>query len=283
MGLFSKGKDLLGGKGVTVEFTRLERQDPATASFPVTDSVFKGNYVVKADKDAVILKHKHRAYIALARNGYDDEHPLSSSVHDKRTDIIGADIKWPYKIKAGETKQDGFLISDIDIPAVLQRIGIYDPNVAVHDPSIRLVIEVVADVKGSPFDPKAKVEVALTGDEASAPSPQASAPKRPLVYYEDGYYPATILESNPQGHHIQWDDGTDSWEPPQALLPTWETPPHPSQLAPGQTVVAFFQEGFYRSSVKSVDPGDMVNPAKVLILWDDQTESWVSINDVRMV
>jgi hypothetical protein len=31
-----------------------------------------------------------------------------------------------------------------------------------------------------------------------------------------------------------------------------------------------------------VDPGDMVNPAKVSIQWDDGTESWVGIHDVRL-
>ena len=278
MGLFGKGK------AVTVELTRLERQDPGTARFPVTDSVFKGNYLVKADKPAVVLKHKHRAYLKVNRDGFDDEYPLSYDVHDKRTDIIGADIKWPYELAAGQSKEDGFILSDIDIPGQLAKLGYHDPNMAVGNPAIRLVIEVVADVKGSPFDPKVTAEVALTGDEASAPSPQASAgPARPLVWYEDGYYPATITETTPQGHHIQWDDGSDSWVAPEAVLASWQSVPHPTQLAPGQPVVAAFEGGFYRSTVGSVDPADMVNPAKVLIHWEDGTESWVGISDVRLV
>ena len=42
MGFFDKAKKFFGGHGVSLEFTRIERQDPAGAvTFPVTDSVLK--------------------------------------------------------------------------------------------------------------------------------------------------------------------------------------------------------------------------------------------------
>jgi hypothetical protein len=288
MGLFDKAKGFFGGHGVTVELTKLERQDPAAARFPITDSVFKGNYTVKADKESVVLKHVHRAILRIDRpdGGY-DEHFLSENTHDHRTDIIGADIKWPYTLAAGESKSDGFILMDIDIPAYLRKAGFHSPNQAVGNPNVKLMIEVIADVKGSPFDPKATATVVLTGDSevqgVGGSFAVPTGPARPLAYYEDGWYECAVLESGPQGHHIQWDDGTDSWVATDELLPTGETIPHASQLSSGQRVVARYEVGFYECSVASVDPGDMVNPAKALINWDDGAESWVSIKDVRVL
>jgi len=283
LGLFDKVKGALGGHGTTVTFTRLERQDPASACFPVTDSVFKGNISVTTDKDAVVLKHVYRAILKVSRHdGGFDERILDSDKHDSSTTIHGADISWPYTLAAGETKTDGFILTGVDLPSELVNFGIHDPNQAVDNPAVQLVIEAIADVKGSPFDPKAEAQVRLTGTGASAPAVSApSSPARPLVFYEDGYFEAAIIESAAQGHHIQWDDGTDSWVAPDAVLANGTVIPTAAQLASGQQVVARYEGGFYQCTVASVDPGDMVNPAKVLISWDDGTESWVSIADVR--
>ena len=56
MGFFDKAKSFFGGHGVKVEITRLERQDPGSVTFPITDSVFKGNYRVSAEKAATAMK-----------------------------------------------------------------------------------------------------------------------------------------------------------------------------------------------------------------------------------
>jgi hypothetical protein len=288
MGFLDKAKGFMGGHGVKVELTRIERQDPSSARFPVTDSVFKCNCLVTAEKDAVVLKHVARLMVnVIWTDGSENIRTLSEEVHDSSTDIIGADIKWPYELKAGQSKEDGFVLSDIDLPAMLAKLDVPDPNMAVGNPNVKVVAEVTADVKGSPFDPKGEAQVILTAGGADAvatpPKPAGKpAANRVLAFFEDGYYEATLLESNESGHHLSWDDGTDSWVVPSHLLTNGMTAPHPSQISVGQRVLARYEHGFYESTAASIDPGDMVNPAKVLIQWDDGTESWVGVHDVRL-
>jgi hypothetical protein len=159
MGFFSKAKHFFGGHGVKVEITRLERQDPSAVEFPVTDSVFKGNYTVSSDADVTVTAHRHQFIVIKQAESGTEEQLLGESAHDSSTDIIGGDIKWPYELKAGASVSDSFLIDDIDIPRALRKMGFVDPGAALDDPKLSFVLRVVADVKGSPFDPEAKATV----------------------------------------------------------------------------------------------------------------------------
>ncbi len=76
---------------------------------------------------------------------------LSEDRHDASSDIIGCPIKWPYELKAGQSVDDSFLVSDIDIPAAIQRQG--------NPAGAKFLVIVEADVKGTPVDANAECEV----------------------------------------------------------------------------------------------------------------------------
>jgi hypothetical protein len=53
------------------------------------------------------------------------------------------------------------MVTDVDLRAVLAKNGFNNPVAAIDDSRIRLVVKCIADVKGSPFDPSAEVNVRL--------------------------------------------------------------------------------------------------------------------------
>lgn len=164
MGFFSKAKKFLGGHGVKVELTRIERQDPAEAKMPFTDTVIKGNLVVSCEQDCTVLEHKF-IFSAIYEDdeGVEQTHDLGEDAHDSDTDIIGGDLKWPYDLAAGAEAKDAFLIIlDDDVPTQLRKLGFSNPEEAVKSGKVTFRLRVVADVKGSPFDPKSDATVALT-------------------------------------------------------------------------------------------------------------------------
>lgn len=164
MGFFSKAKKFLGGHGCTVELTRIERQDPASASMPLTDTVIKGNMVIKAEQDCNVLEHRFEfSAVYEDDDGVEQTHTLGSDAHDSDTDIIGGDLNWPYDLAAGSEAKDSFLIHmEKDVPTQLRKLGFSDPEEAVRSGKVTFRLRVIADVKGSPFDPKSDAMVTLT-------------------------------------------------------------------------------------------------------------------------
>ncbi len=53
--------------------------------------------------------------------------------------------------------------------------------------------------------------------------------------------------------------------------------PGPGDLAPGQRVMAKFGDGFYEAAISAVQMNQMS------IQWDDGSQSWVPITDVRLL
>lgn len=160
MGFFDKAKNFFGGHGLRVEITRLERQDPRAVSFPIGDSVFKGNYRMIADKDCTVLSHTHELLVRRKHvDGRVEDVVLGSDRHDESTDIIGGNIKWPYDLRGGASVDDSFLIMDIDIEAGLKKLGFGSAVEGATSPQVSFHLRVSADVKGSPFDPSAESQV----------------------------------------------------------------------------------------------------------------------------
>ncbi|MCH9682557.1 MAG: hypothetical protein K0V04_14060 [Deltaproteobacteria bacterium] len=163
MGLFDKAKKFLGGHGAKVQLTRIERQPASDAQMPLTDTVIQGNLEVSSDQDCVVLEHVFQfAAIYDDDEGVSQTHLLGEDSHDDSTDIIGGDLKWPYDLPAGETAKDSFLIHmDDDIPTQLGKLGFGDPAEAVSSGKVKFRLRVIADVKGSPFDPKSEAFVRI--------------------------------------------------------------------------------------------------------------------------
>jgi hypothetical protein len=57
---------------------------------------------------------------------------------------------WPYDMAAGDTKEDGFCCTSIDIPEATKKLS-------SRCEDLKFYVRVTADVKGTPMDAEAKV------------------------------------------------------------------------------------------------------------------------------
>jgi hypothetical protein len=151
MGFFDKLKTLVGEHGCKVEITQLENQDPAAAKFPFRDSVFKGNFKVTASKPCTILGHKTEICVMQKHpDGREEIVVLGDDTHDAQRQVIGMNYTWPYDMAAGDTKEDGFCCTSIDIPEATKKLS-------SRCEDLKFYVRVTADVKGTPMDAEAKV------------------------------------------------------------------------------------------------------------------------------
>lgn len=165
MGLFDKAKAFVGGKGMAnVTITVIERQPAESAVFPVGDSVLKGTMVIEALKDCTLLATKYEVWLNVKSDVSDaGDHELAAQALDPDPNTSYSDdcVKLPCEMTAGQVIEQPWMVSDIDLPKLLEKAGYADPRDAVGDPRVHLVVKCIADVKGSPFDPSAEVDVTL--------------------------------------------------------------------------------------------------------------------------
>ncbi|MGC4117568.1 MAG: hypothetical protein QM765_24025 [Myxococcales bacterium] len=157
MGFLDKIKTFVGEHGCKVEITSLERQDPAAMSFPVHDSVLKGNFKVTASKPCTVLAHKVEVCVMKKHaDGREEVVVLGEDSHDEKNQVIGLDYQWPYEMKPGDVKEDGFCVVNLDLTGALRRLGFDNPSSAVTASNLTWYVKVLADVKGTPMDADAK-------------------------------------------------------------------------------------------------------------------------------
>ena len=160
MGWIEKVSNFFGGHGVTVQITRLEKQHPAEVKFPMTDTVFKGNYSVESKKNARILAVNHELIIWKKHEDQrEEEIDLGNEIHDADYECDGYDVQYPYEIKAGDVFHGHFMIMPIDIPHELVSLGYNPPESALSDPTVRIFCRVTADVEGAFLDAEQEVTI----------------------------------------------------------------------------------------------------------------------------
>ncbi|MFN7145701.1 MAG: hypothetical protein ACK4YP_18135 [Myxococcota bacterium] len=162
MGFFDKVRDFAGGHGVKATFTRVERQDPASARFPVTDSVVKANVEVTGDKEQVVLAHVYEVYAECKAEGKLRLIKVAEDRHDASTKIIGGEVTWPYTLAPGQVVRDGCCIIRVDLAKAFREMGVNDPAEAVGNKDYRVFLRFTADVKGSPMDARVEADLILT-------------------------------------------------------------------------------------------------------------------------
>jgi hypothetical protein len=157
MGFFDKAKHFMGGHGVKVANTEIERQDAASATLPIGDTVVKGKFNVITDKDCTVLSMKAGMYMEVKHaDGRIENVALGEDVfpapHCSRSDDM---VKYPYELKAGNPVEDFFIISmQSDIPSELAKRNLQANQV-------RFFVKTMVDVKGSPFDPEASNDIRI--------------------------------------------------------------------------------------------------------------------------
>jgi hypothetical protein len=161
MGLFN----FSSGPKCEVTITSIEKQDPSEAVFPVTDSVIKGQFTVRGLADCTVLSH--RITVSAASPGtlivsgrrIDQEFVLADETHDKTTEIIGMDYRWPYKLKKEDEREDGFCLIDFSIEEKMISQYREYPSVKamLDDPDLYFFIKIRIQISGE----KEPVETAV--------------------------------------------------------------------------------------------------------------------------
>ena len=147
----------------TVTITVIERQPAERATFPVTDSVLKGTMVIEGQQDCTLLATKYEIWLYTKKDEIESPHLVAQS-YDPRPNVSYHEscLALPREVKVGEIITQPWRVMDVDVAGVLAKAGFPDPNAATSDSRVRLVVKCVADVKGSPFDPCAEVDVRLS-------------------------------------------------------------------------------------------------------------------------
>lgn len=160
MGFFDKVKTFATGASmVTIELSDIERQPPATAQLPIGDSVVKGRYRIKAERDCTVLRHVAELRTrCLERDGTLGT-LQAEAIYDVNHQVHGAPYQFPYELKAGQTMEAGFSIGGIDLRGALSR----SYGVLGMQPNIECFLKVIIDVKGSPFDPEIEQVIRIVG------------------------------------------------------------------------------------------------------------------------
>jgi hypothetical protein len=167
MGLFDKAKAFMGGKGTAkVTIPVIERQPSESASFPVTDSVLKGTMMIEAQQACTLLATKYEIWLYISADPADEVGSPNLVAMEKdpdpNTSYSDDCLKMPCHLEAGQVITQPWMVSDVDLSKILAKNGFSEPTEAIGDKRVRLVVKCIADVKGSPFDPSAEVDVALT-------------------------------------------------------------------------------------------------------------------------
>ncbi len=154
MGLFDKIKKFAGGaKTAQVEVTEVEGVSPGQAKIKLSDTSVSGKMRVTIQEDCVMLASKAEV-VLRTREGEDEEW----------TDVVvsfGKAVKEERACKAGEVIEYAWTVGELEIARYLRNQEWEDPNDAVGDSDVKLIVRCIADVKGSPFDPQGEAEVAL--------------------------------------------------------------------------------------------------------------------------
>ncbi len=167
MGFFDKVKAFTGGKGMAkVTIPQIERQPSESATFPVTDSVLKGTMVIEAQQPCTLLATKYEVWLYISADASDETGSPNLVVMakdpDPNTSYSDDCLKMPCDLTTGQVITQPWMVSDVDLAKILSKNGFSEPTEAIGDKRVRLVVKCIADVKGSPFDPSAEVNVELT-------------------------------------------------------------------------------------------------------------------------
>jgi hypothetical protein len=151
MGFLDRIKKFTGGKNTaTVEVTDVAGLAPGVARIKLSDKVIMGSMRVSAQEDCTILATKYEVILRTKDESGEWSDVIVSDGKDKEE----------HELSVGESFDVFWRIDDVDIAQYL-RCQEWSPNEAVDSDSVKLVINCIADVKGSPFDPSGEAEVAM--------------------------------------------------------------------------------------------------------------------------
>ena len=158
MGFLDKMKHFMGGHGVKVKHTQVEKQDPTSVRLPLNETVVKGKFQVTAEKECHVLSMKSSMIMEVKHpDGRVENVVLGEDVFPSpnvsRSDGM---LKYPYTLAAGGTQDDFFIISmPSSIPKELEK-----RKLSLGGP-VRFFVKTMVDVEGSPFDPEEECPITI--------------------------------------------------------------------------------------------------------------------------
>lgn len=141
-----------------IETTVIEGRPAAGATFPVTDSVFKGTVVVTAKAPCVLAATRYELCLELqtpegpvdvvvARDQHPEVKSTAGGLAGLRVSFGGTNITFPHRMGRGDKATQTWMVTDVDIPGKLAAHGFADPQEAVNDPRVKLFVRTFADVE----------------------------------------------------------------------------------------------------------------------------------------
>jgi hypothetical protein len=152
MGFFDKVKKFAGGKSMaTVTVISINDKAPGEAVFSVSDEGVRGSMKITANQECTMLAAKYEVILRTQ----DPQGVWGNVIIASGSTPISQDMT------PGQEIMHSWRVNDIDLERYLKNQNYTDLKAVVTEPKVKLFINCVADVKGSPFDPDAEVEVRL--------------------------------------------------------------------------------------------------------------------------
>lgn len=162
MGFLDKVKHFAGGKGMAnVEVVDVNGKAPGEAVVAISDDTLTANMTVVGAQKCTMLALKCEVILRTETNGQWGNVIIASHKMDYTS---GGAPGLPMNV--GDSFDCAFKVSGIDIERYLNNQSYNDMAAVVGHPKIKLIVNCIADVKGSPFDPCAEVEVKLGPSKA---------------------------------------------------------------------------------------------------------------------
>lgn len=278
MGLFGKLKDAVGIGSIKADI-----QLTAPGYYP-GDTV-SGNVVLhEAASDtkvtSVLLQFTHIGTDVEVTDVYTDDYYYGTTVETYEQEYSINEVVFEQFLAQDFTVTKG---QKLELPFEIST----PPDMPPTDGYNQWLLKVHADLPGK-VDARFTRPVKFMVDGAAPPAqPMYDAPpvdddmpvpgERILGWYEDAYYECTVNSVMPNGVNVHWDDGTDSIVMFDQILPSESAIPGPGDLGIGMRVMAKFGDGFYEASVGAIQA------QQVGIQWDDGSQTWIPIFDVRLL
>ena len=158
MGFFDKIKKFAGGKNMaSVEVTEIGDLPAASAVIAISDDVVRGAMRTTSNQNCVLLQTKYEVILRIQ----DDQGQWGSTTVGSGADVARRELV------PGQVIDQTWSVANVDIEHALRAKGHADMNAVLGHPKVRLFVNCIADVEGSPFDPNAEVEVRLGPSTAS--------------------------------------------------------------------------------------------------------------------
>lgn len=169
MGLWDTIKGWFNIGGVSVKITQV------IEPFPRENTVMEGAFTLTTKIPKTVLSTRAEFYfeetVREEKDGKVEEKTKQTSLGLFDTKKVGINTEYPFEMAAGETRQMSFLIANVSLGGVVDRmaaqkgmIGTLGKAVVftgelVEQKNLRYFVQVTADVKGAAFDPSDRVQI----------------------------------------------------------------------------------------------------------------------------